>query len=350
MPVRRNGSRRNSEKKMTEEEIAQAGRWLNPLPSPWRRWEEAARLAKLKPTERHCDNPDVAAAANFLAALEACSTREEQAEVLRRWPDIVRASEISRRNGTQRWALEAWLLHGLTDREIADRCGLKPGVVHVYESLFFAMREFLSEREALAEKLFGSAFGLKFRNSEVARLWAYVGLVGPTAALTTFIDAFHAARKPGMQPTLSVYLREGAPVPLNTQALVAGYLLSNNAKAAPIYFHCRVGLIEATREPDTKRQQKMKDELKRVQVEYARGVLAGKTEEQLQRLLRQPPKRLQDRKLVARLQEQSKKAGSTMPTTQASVADQIVAQEIDRLPLPAKFDVGLLRAGSNHSG
>jgi hypothetical protein len=89
--------------------------------------------------------------------------------------------------------------------------------------------------------------------------------------------------------------------------------------------------------------------LQRTQIEYARGLLAGKSERQLRRLLRQPPKRLQERKSVARVQEQSMESSSTMPTTRASVAEQIVAQEIDRLLLPPEFDIQQLRAGSNQA-
>lgn len=136
-------------------------------------------------------------------------------------------------------------------------------------------------------------------------------------------------------------------MPLDMQALVANYLLANSTEHAPSYFHCHAGLIAVEREPDPKRQQEMKEELKRTQVEYVRGVLAGKTEKQLQLVLRQPLKRLQERTLVAKVQEQPVKSSSTMPAIRASVAEQIMAQEIDRLPLPAKFDVGLLRTTSN---
>jgi hypothetical protein len=135
-------------------------------------------------------------------------------------------------------------------------------------------------------------------------------------------------------------------VPLDVQALVASYLLSNNLTAGPSYFHCHAGLIAAEREPDPKRQQEMKEELKRTQVEYARGVLAGKSERQLQRLLRHPPKRLQERKVVVSVQEQPTKSASTIPTTAAFHAELVAVQEIDRLPLPVKFDVGVLRATS----
>ena len=43
---------------------------------------------------------------------------------------------------------------------------------------------------------------------------------------------------------------------LEVQGFVANYLLSNNAKAAPIYFHCHVGLIEAERETDPNGKQR----------------------------------------------------------------------------------------------
>jgi hypothetical protein len=44
------------------------------------------------------------------------------------------------------------------------------------------------------------------------------------------------------------------------------------------------------------------------------------------------------------------KSALAIPTTAASHAELVAAKEIDRLLLPAKFDIGVLRAGSNHSG
>jgi hypothetical protein len=339
MPARRNGSRNNSATRITEEEFDEAMRWLSPVPNPARHWEEAARLAKLKPAERHCDDPDVAAAADFLAALEACITRGEQAEVFRRWSDIVWAHEIFRKNGPQRWSTETWILHGLADHEIADRCGLKPKVVRIYETLFFSMREYLHQPEALVNKLFGLACNVRFRNNEVARLWAYVGLTGNTATVTQYIDAFHRARQPGTPLTLGVYLREGAEVPLDVQAFVAHYLLVNNVNHAPIFWHIHLGLIVAEREPDPVRRQEMLDQLKRTEVKYASAWLAGKSQAQLQRLLRQPPKRSQARKSVASAQEQPIKSALAIPTTAASHVELVAAKEINRLSLPAKFHV-----------
>jgi hypothetical protein len=348
MPVR-NGSRRAASQQITEEQFAEAIRWLDPLPSPARRWEQAARLAKLKRSQRHCDNPDVAAAAEYLAALACCTTGKQRAAVQQRWPEISQASAIFQASDPARWRLEAWILHDFTDREIAARCELTPGIVRIYANLFFAMRDYLHRPEDLAQKLFGAAINLSFRNDELARLWHYLGLAAPTADLVQFVDSFIAAWQPGTPPTLSVYLSETAPVPLDMQALVAQYFLANNAKAAPVHAHWRFALIAAVREPDPKRQQEMKDDLQRTQIEYARGLLAGKSERQLRRLLRQPPKRLQERKSVARVQEQSMESSSTMPTTRASVAEQIVAQEIDRLLLPPEFDIQQLRAGSNQA-
>ena len=76
-------ARRAESQQLTEEEIARAGRWLYQLPSPSRHWQQSARLATLKPTERHCDNPDMAAAADYLAVSGERTTQAEIVDMIK---------------------------------------------------------------------------------------------------------------------------------------------------------------------------------------------------------------------------------------------------------------------------
>ena len=136
-----------------------------------------------------------------------------------RWAEISQAKAIFDCDDPRKWEIEAWIICEQSDKQIANRCGLSAKVVAVYEKLFCSLREYLHNPEALANKMFGVAIGVKFGDLDLGRFWSYVGLTEPTAALVQVIEAFRAAWKPGTLPVLSVYLSEG--VQLNIQALVS---------------------------------------------------------------------------------------------------------------------------------
>jgi hypothetical protein len=289
MPARRNGSRKNSAKRLAEEEFDEAMRWLSPLPNFARRWEEAARLVKVKPGERQCNDAAVAAAAEYLDALARCTTDHERAAVQRQSPEITEARAIFDADNPCRWELEAYLLSGESDEEVAARLGLSPHTVATFVSLFCAMRDFVDQPEWLASKMFGCAFTLHFRDNQLREFWAWVGICGGPVLLKRVIAEFHAAWQPGTPTTLSAYLRADAPVSLSAQALVASLILPSNAKTAPILFETHLGLIEADRLNDPARKKEKIDQLKRTMIGFTRGFLDGKSAEELLRLLRYPP-------------------------------------------------------------
>jgi hypothetical protein len=282
---RRKVSRTNKATRALEKTFDRGIRALAPLPKPWRRWEAATNLARGKPTEHQPTDLAVVAATKYLRALASCATDDERVAVETRWPVISQAKAIFERDDPRRWEVEAWIMCGQSDREVANRCGLSPAVVAMYEKLFFARREFLRDPEQLAQKLFGPSVFLNFRNEELGRFWSWAGLTAPTAVLVKLIESFHAVWRADTPPTLSAYLRSDDLVPLKVQAFVATHVLSNNVKAAPIFFHTHMGLIEAECEFDPARKEEKINQLKRTMVEYARGFLAGKSAKQLQRLL-----------------------------------------------------------------
>lgn len=93
----------------------------------------------------------------------------------------------------------------------------------------------------------------------------------------------------------------------------------------------------------------MENQLKRLTVEYALAVLAGKGQKVLQRLLRLTPEPAQAQAVIPRGKEQSCLTVSQSPAIKMSDAEIARAQEIDRLPLPSKFDSELLHTGSGRS-
>ena len=289
MALRKSPSPKRRAGRITAKQIEEAERWLGPMRKPDWRWEAATKVAVASPADLTCVDPDVVAAGEFLRAFTSCSTDEDRAAVRAKWPTINQAKAVFDCESLHKWELEAWLMAGLTDRGIANRCKIPTAVVGAYERLFFARREYLGHREDLAQKLFGAFLFLTFGDEEVGRFWHYLGLVAPHAVLRDYITSYHAAWQPGTPHLLSVYLKRDAPVSLSMQAFIAIMLLPGNTRTAPIFFESHLGIIEAECETDPARKKEKIDQIKRTMVEFTRGYLAGKTAEELLLLLRYPP-------------------------------------------------------------
>lgn len=287
MPTRQRSHRKRANS-ITREEFDTMTRWFFPLPDPAQRWNDAVRLAKAKPSERYSSSSEVTAAIEYLTALESCETDDARAALRSRWPHLAQARAIYDANTVPRWELEAYILSGESNEEVAARLGLSPRTVATYVLLFFDLRAYIAEPEWLIGKMF-PGFTLKFQDHQLREFWAWVGLWGGPILLRRHVAEFRAAWQPHSAPLLRVYLREDAPVSLNSQAFVASFLLPGNTKTVPIIFETHLGLIEAERESDPARQKELIDQLKRTMIAFTRGYLSGKTAEELLCLLRYPP-------------------------------------------------------------
>jgi hypothetical protein len=269
------------------ESFDRAMRWLAPLPPPHHRWIAATKVATAGADNLDLvDDPAVVEAVKYVRALGACTTDDESAAVQVRWPAIRTAQAIFEGDGPRRWALEAWILTAQPDDDIAARCGLSRHAVAAYEALFFARREYLSQPEWLAQKMFGPFMNLTFRNEEVSRFWAWVGLTGPRAALNKYIETFHSAWWPGVPAVLSLYLQPSTPASLSAKALVATHVLPANHNTAIAWAAFRLRLIESEGLPDPRQREVASLRLKQDLVRYTAGVLAGRPPEKLRHLLR----------------------------------------------------------------
>jgi hypothetical protein len=266
-------------------------RWLAPLPAPDRRWRAALRLAaKPRSAKRRSANRVVAEAVEYLRAVANCATDGERAAAAEKWSAISQALAVFQANSLQRWELEARVLAGQTIAEIAIHCNLASGVVAAYRRLFFSVaKEYLDEPEWLARKMFRPRLLLTFRDNEVGRFWAWLGLTEGPVTLDAFVEAFHAVWKIDTPPTLSVYLRPDSQVPSAMAALVAVSVLPRNKDTIVAWFWFAFRVIEALRDPVGK-EGKL-DQVQRDSAAYALGFLSGKTARQLERLLHWPRRR-----------------------------------------------------------
>ncbi len=190
------------------------------------RWEDAGRLAR---GERPvgCTRPDrrMKTAAKFQQAMAACKSPRELEAVRRKSPDLCLAYDIYLDDGVLRAQLEAFVLAGLADAQVAAKCGLPVEVVAVYADLFLDVREHLKAVDWLYGKLVGAGIWQGFRDGELRAFWAWCALAGGPFSLEFLVNAYIRLMQPKERPSLRVYLQEDEGVPLGLQALVAVKML-----------------------------------------------------------------------------------------------------------------------------
>jgi hypothetical protein len=113
----------------------------NPFRPPDGRWQLAALLLADNRCPSRTDDAQTWLAWDFLKDLTACSTDADRALLTRRHPAVAGAYRVFTAAGSLRRAeLEARLLAGQADEDIARRCCLTPEVVGAYHDFFYSVR------------------------------------------------------------------------------------------------------------------------------------------------------------------------------------------------------------------
>ena len=144
---------------------------------------------------------------------------------------IEAAHELAQLADPRRWQIEARLVGGQSDAEIAAICGLTPDVISWFEALHFSVRRSLRAWAYILKHCVGPGRWIGFRADELAQFWRWATLAAGPLLLDRLIDTFHAVRKPNEAPTLAVYLRQDAAVALDLQAFVASAVLPPHGPA-----------------------------------------------------------------------------------------------------------------------
>ena len=285
-----------------EETIAMNGQpheACNPAAPPHWRWETAQRIVD----------------GSAMLGNYSDSVIERAVEYLRCDDDklysaIHAARIVFERNDPVGWELEARLAAGQSDAEIAHCCRVPEEVVATYEPLFFDVRHNLSASDWLLSHVVGSGRVYGFRNDEVRQVWAWTSLAGGALVVNEFVDAFHRAMRDDDEPTLSVYLREGADVRLGLQAYIAGLVIPCTDSGDKWNFEFGLRLREAEAITDPERSHAAVQQLQRDVISIARKALAGQP-------LGDPPVRERSTKRASHSEVDR-------PTTTRTVQDQMV--------------------------
>jgi hypothetical protein len=151
---------------------------------PDHRWRRAASLAGagLSPAPAD-DDPWVARAAAFLAALGRCPDEPARRAPADQTPAVSRAHALFTAEPPQlRWAVEARVLARESAAEIARKCGLPEEAVAAYEALFFDVRDRLDADTWVACQVVGPKAFAGLTGDDLGVWWKLVGYTyGPVA-------------------------------------------------------------------------------------------------------------------------------------------------------------------------
>ncbi|MEI8376544.1 MAG: hypothetical protein WCJ35_27315 [Planctomycetota bacterium] len=112
-------------------------------PVDWRAQDAGQLLTGSSARWAGANDPDVEEYARHLRSLSAGEATATQALSAPRRAVISAAHQLAQQDDPVRWLVEAAILAGESDEQVAARCALDPAVIAVFERLFFAVRESL---------------------------------------------------------------------------------------------------------------------------------------------------------------------------------------------------------------
>jgi len=148
---------------------------LDPLRSPAWRWERAREIIAVgKHVSRKRDDQDTARAVLFKRSLDRCHSQRQLSRLEKKWPTIFQAFHLAQTDDPKRWRIEAMILAGLSDKEVAARCSIKPETIRWFEAIFFCVRDRLQAPDWI-RWVIGISSMNRFDPDNLRRLWLVFG-------------------------------------------------------------------------------------------------------------------------------------------------------------------------------
>lgn len=137
-----------------------------------------------------------------------------------------------------RWAIEARILAGETNEEIAKKIGCEVGVIDAYESVFFNVREKLANTEYIVNVVMADSVTKGLTERQYDLLWKMFGYTGGSHVLDAMITRFSAIERPKKPEDVSEFFQNSAINSMRHKAAVA-------ALTVPINSHTQLALLDA---------------------------------------------------------------------------------------------------------
>jgi hypothetical protein len=162
----------------------------SPFRSPSWRWDlaceaadESRRGSRSRRRRQRPEDPVLAELTLFVRELRHSPDEAGKESVARRWPHPLAAQRLQEGGGLHRGEVEARLIAGQSDEEIASRTGWEPEVVSCFEQTFFNVRDRLGARDWLAYRAVGTGLRCGFAPGDLAGIWRAAAYGGGSVAL-----------------------------------------------------------------------------------------------------------------------------------------------------------------------
>jgi hypothetical protein len=150
------------------------------------------------------------------------------------WAHSIWAEEKS----PTRWAIEAHILAGESNEDIAKKVGCEPEVIAAYEAVFFNVREKLDHVEYVVNVVMGDAVSRGLTERQYDLLWKLFGYRGGPHVLDAMVSKFSALQRPQNAEEVSQFFQEAAINSMRHKAAIA-------ALTVPINTHTQLPLLDA---------------------------------------------------------------------------------------------------------
>jgi hypothetical protein len=137
-----------------------------------------------------------------------------------------------------RWGIEARVLAGETDAEIADKVGTDAGIINAYVNVFFDVREKMRHVDYIVNVVMADAVtrGLQERHYDL--LWKMLGYHGGTHVLNAVINKFTRTDRPDNPDNVAGFFQDFAINTMKYKAAVAAVTVQANT-------HTQLPLIDS---------------------------------------------------------------------------------------------------------
>lgn len=137
-----------------------------------------------------------------------------------------------------RWAIEARILAGESNEEIAKKIGCDVGVIDAYEAVFFNVSEKLQNTEYIVNVVMAESVTKGLTERQYDLLWKMFGYTGGVHVLDAMISRFSAIERPKKPEEVSEFFQNSAINSMRHKAAVA-------ALTVPINSHTQLALLDA---------------------------------------------------------------------------------------------------------
>ncbi len=241
------------------------------------RWQDACRVVAGQSAEwADRNDPVVRMLVRYQRSLDQTIKVRIRREEKSQFAAVQAAQELAQGHDLYRGQVEALILAGATDDEVAKRCSLAPATIGAYEAVFFTVRHCLTAFAYLITRVVGHGPWRGFQDDELRQFLCWSALAGGLPLVDALVEVFHAACRPGDPPHLHVYFREDAPTPSGLQAFVAGAVVPPERGLDWAYIGWHVRLLEAGTNQCPAASIAAREDIVRELVEMARELLTGK--------------------------------------------------------------------------